>query len=357
MLFQGCLVVLVLRSWNRLIGHKLEKVPCRQYEHFFATEEFVNDAAVASQKLESHRVVVLATLTDVDAPELLLVVEQVILRQVTVHKFTDLIKVPDHQNHILIEPVRVFVAEIRVFEPWCRISPVSDEIHYNDIVFVVLRPRCTNQAALTDSPEVSDLLLSPEFDFLAWVALELLLSMAEFALDVTGPIPELQNAGFEDFDGVVREVAHLLLNKVMHVALREVDVRLLARADAAVQLVDTLVLREVMQNNQRSWVQYLVNRRPIVLVLLLVVVTSNCFVEVLHHRVVNRPVQLRLHLRVGPVKLAPLAYCRLQNSIHLTDVSRLLESEGTFWVLLCPLHKVAILFTRVNVLFFFLRAA
>ena len=133
------------------------------------------------------------------------------------------------------------------------------------------------------------------------VALELLLSMTEFALDITGPIPELQNAGFENFDGVVLEVAHLLLNKVVHVALREVDVRLLARADAAVQLVDTLVLREVVQNNQRSWVQYLVNRRPIVLVLLLVVVTSNRFVEVLHHRVVNRPVQLRLHLRVGPV--------------------------------------------------------
>ena len=91
-----------LGNIDRLISHELEELFRRQHVDLLTAKELVDDATVAAKEVQRHRMVVLAALADVDAPQLFVFVKQIVLGQITVHELADLVQMPNHHDRILI---------------------------------------------------------------------------------------------------------------------------------------------------------------------------------------------------------------------------------------------------------------
>ena len=71
--------------FNREIGNETEGVLGRQYSLKLLAKEFLDDGNVTTQEVKSHGVVVLNGLRHVNDPDFILVVEQIVLAQISVH--------------------------------------------------------------------------------------------------------------------------------------------------------------------------------------------------------------------------------------------------------------------------------
>lgn len=174
--------------------------------------------------------VMLDTLRHIDHPELLLVVEQVVLGQVSMHQFAYLVEVPHHHASIVVESGGVIVTQLGILQSRGRISSLADELHHYDVVSQILRPGRFDDSGHADPLEVSDFFLGPELHFLARIALAVSFPESELTTDVALSVLEHQDAGLEDLDSVVDglllSIDHRQVVEVRTPGLSQIDVGL-----------------------------------------------------------------------------------------------------------------------------------
>mmetsp|Transcript_10753 Transcript_10753/g.44098 ORF Transcript_10753/g.44098 Transcript_10753/m.44098 type:complete len:750 (+) Transcript_10753:570-2819(+) len=267
------------------VGDEVEELAHGHGGDAVLLEEARNVRAVGLQEGKRVWVVVLHRLGDVDEVQVALEVEDVVLAEVAVDELAGLV----HDAHEL-DALQVERRELPCGEPpavHCilelgrRHAVLADVGHDQHVLPQVQRLRAEN-AGLVEAGEVAHLLLGPELDHLAGIVL------AEAA-------PEAEVAGDEALTVLVdedRRLVHLhrhLSTLLAHARLlgsgtvdahcaradasagaefAVVDVRLLARGDAAVDRVQHVAVQHLEDDHPRPRVQHLLARRPVLLLLL-----------------------------------------------------------------------------------------
>ena len=239
--------------------------------HVLALEEVADVLDVHAQELERARVVVLDALADIDHDQLALVVEQVVLAQIGVHKATSLV-----QDAHVAEQLNVDVAplgghlllglgfEFKVAQArgWPALV-VSEEAHDEDVGFEVDGFRAGDSGGV-DAAQVTEFLLGPDLNHGAVRGLVVALLEAELAGDVLFSVLEDHDAGLVDFDGAVesdsRGVAFGLGD-----GGSMVDVRFFAGGDDTVDLAHDVAVEDLQQQHASPRIQDLLASRAIAL--------------------------------------------------------------------------------------------
>ena len=217
--------------------------------------------------------VILNGLRHVNHPNLALVVEEVVLTQIPMHQLAVLVEVAHHEDALLVE-VRylevVVLADDGVLESWGGDALLADELHYDYVVFEVVGPGGSDFATHTNPLQIPHLLLRPQLNLLPRIALAVTAPEPELSLNVALAVLENQDARLEDLDGEfdvgVGGRDHLQRVEVLAPALGQVHIRLLARADAPVQLLYLAVLYQFMQDYQRARIQDLLHGGAVIFV-------------------------------------------------------------------------------------------
>jgi hypothetical protein len=213
-------------------------------------------------------------LGDVNHYYLAQVVEQVVLRKITMDQAAHLVKIPHHSHTLLVEMgnlIFIFRANHRIFEPRGSHSILANKFHYYHIIFQEEGPRRPNLARHRDSLEVSNFFLGPQLDLFPWVSFAVAFSESELTAYISLTIFEDKDTRLENLDSELKFGLilwdHLKGCEIFATPLGKINIGFLARRDASVELVQLAILLQFMQNNQGPRVQNLVHCRTIILVL------------------------------------------------------------------------------------------
>eukprot|EP00968_Pinguiococcus_pyrenoidosus_P026605 scaffold7114_cov264-Pinguiococcus_pyrenoidosus.AAC.9 len=197
--------------------------------------------------------VVLHRLAHVDEHHLAIVVQHVILGQIAVHQAAAMEHQAHLPHHLPVATLQALQTQVRIFQPRSRPSLGPEKLHHQHVPLQQHRLRARN-AGILESPQVADLLLGPHRHHLPRVAPAVPVSEAPLSGDVLVSVFEHQDGGLVDLDGqFLTGAAHCV-----------VDVGLLARAEAAVELSQKTPAQHLEEHHSGLRVQHLLARGPLI---------------------------------------------------------------------------------------------
>lgn len=193
--------------------------------------------------------VVLDTLRYINHVQSAVLVEEIVLREITMDQVTFLVERSNVSKKLEVDiTISRLINAFCVFEPGSSLAVLADECHHENVTLDEDR-LWTRDGTLVDSFKISDFLFSPEFDELSWIALAVSFSESELPCDVFLTIFEHENRSLEDLN---RE---LLLVRSRSV----IDVGFLACGQTSIDLVDDLLVEHFHEDNTCPRIQYLLD--------------------------------------------------------------------------------------------------
>mmetsp|Transcript_25148 Transcript_25148/g.59898 ORF Transcript_25148/g.59898 Transcript_25148/m.59898 type:complete len:288 (-) Transcript_25148:407-1270(-) len=181
--------------------------------------------------------------------------EDVVLAEVRVHEAAALVQHADDPHQLLVGRAQLGLREVGVLEPRGRDALRSDKVHDEHVGAEEHRLGCPD-AGGAKAGEVAHLLLSPNLDHLAGVALPVAPAESAVAGDVRVAVSEDEDRRLIHLDG---HVAGVRVGAV-------VDVCLLARGDASVDLREDAAVEHLEEDDPCAGIERLLDRRPVRLV-------------------------------------------------------------------------------------------